>query len=229
VTTANIACWVYQLFRDGQATLEQAEAAISLSTDREFEFWRAMGEIMRGWALTQRGLLDDGIACIRMGMSSFRSTGGEIMLPYFMYLLAEAYGRLGLAKEGLITLTEAQAALDSSGERWWEAELQRLKGELILMQPDTLSSQGTEEAEACFQHALATARAQSAKSLELRAAISLSRLLRRQGKPAKARHILTAVYEWFTEGFDTTDLREARQLLEQLQAEQGGSKLCHTI
>jgi predicted ATPase len=222
VTVASIACWVYQLFRDGQATLEQAEAAISLSTDREFEFWRAMGEIMRGWALTQRGLLDDGIARIRMGMSSFRSTrstGGEIMLPYFMYLLAEAYGRLGRAKEGLITLTEAQVAIDSSGERWWEAELQRLKGELILMQPDTLSSQGTEEAEACFHHALATARAQSAKSLELRAAISLSRLLQKQGKPSEARDILTSLYEWFTEGFDTTDLREARELIEQFQAE----------
>jgi predicted ATPase len=133
-------------------------------------------------------------------------------------LLAEGYGRLGLAKEGLITLTEAQAAIDSSGERWWEAELQRLKGELILMQPDTLNSQGTEEAEACFQHALTTAHAQSAKSLELRAAISLSRLLQRQGKPASARDVLTAVYNWFTEGFDTLDLREARKLLEQLQA-----------
>jgi class 3 adenylate cyclase/predicted ATPase len=218
-TTANIACWVYQLFHDGQATLEQAEAAIALSTDREFEFWRAMGEIMRGWALTQQGLLDDGIARIRIGISSFRSTGGEIMLPFIMYLLAEAYGRLGLATEGLTILTEAQAALDSSGERWWEAELQRLKGELILMQPDTLSSQGTEEAEACFQRALATARAQSAKSLELRAAISLSRLLQKQGKPAEARDILTSLYEWFTEGFDTTDLREARELIEQFQAE----------
>jgi adenylate cyclase len=97
------------------------------------------------------------------------------------------------------------------------------------MQPDTLNSQGTEEAEACFQHALTTAHAQSAKSLELRAAISLSRLLQRQGKPAEARHILTAVYEWFTEGFDSTDLREARELLEQLQAEQGGSKSCQPI
>ena len=151
------------------------------------------------------------------------------MLPYFMYLLAEAYGRLGLANEGLRILTDAQAAIDSSGERWWEAELQRLKGELILMQPDTLNSQGTEEAEACFRHALATARAQSAKSLELRAAISLSRLLQRQGKPGDARDILTAVYNWFTEGFDTRDLREAKELLEQLQAAQGGSKSCQTI
>jgi predicted ATPase len=229
VVTANFACWVYQLFRDGQATLEQAEAAISLSADREFAFWRAMAEIMRGWALTQRGLLDDGIARIRTGMSSIRSTGSQVMMSYFMYLLAEAYGRSGLAKEALITLTEAQAAVDSSGERWCEAELQRLKGELILMQPDTLSSQRTEEAEACFHQALATARAQSAKSLELRAAISLSRLLQRQGKPASARDILTAVYDWFTEGFDTTDLREARELLEQLQAAQGGSKLCQPI
>jgi predicted ATPase len=218
VTTANIACWVYQLFRDGQATLEQAEAAISLSTDREFEMWRAMGEIMRGWAFTQQGMLGDGIAHIRTGMSAFRSTGGGIMLPYFMYLLAEAYGRLGQAKEGLRILSEAQAAIQSSGERWCEAELQRLKGELILLQPDTLNSRAIEEAEACFRRALATAHAQNAKSLELRAAISLSGLLHRQGKPGDARVILTAVYNWFTEGFNTTDLRKARKLLEQLQA-----------
>jgi predicted ATPase len=174
-----------------------------------------MGEIMRGWALTQQGMLENGILHIRTGMSAFRSTGGEIMLPYFMYLLAEAYGRLGLAKESLGILTEAQAAIESSGERWCEAEVQRLKGELILLQPDILNSQ---EAEACFRRALATARAQNAKSLELRAAISLSRLLQRQGKPASARDVLTAVYNWFTEGFDTLDLREARKLLEQLQA-----------
>jgi predicted ATPase len=218
VTTANIACWVYQLFRDGQATLEQAEAAISLSTDREFELWRAMGEIMRGWALTQQGMLDDGIAHIRSGMSSFRSTGSEIMLPYFMYLLAEAYGRFGLAKEGLRILTEAQAAIESSGERWYEAELQRLKGALILLQPDTSNSQ---EAEACFHRALAIARAQNARALELRAAISLSGLLLRRRQPANARDILTAVYDQFTEGFDTLDLREARELIEQVQAASG--------
>jgi predicted ATPase len=216
VTTANIACWVYQLFRDGQATLEQAEAVISLSTDREFEMWRAMGQIMRGWALTQQGMLDDGVAHIRTGMSSFRSTGSEIMLPYFMYLLAEAYGRFGLAKEGLTILTEAQAAIESSGERWCEAELQRLKGELILLQPDIVNSQKTDDAEACFRRALATARAQKAKFLELRAAISLSRLLRRE-QPASARDILAPVYNWFTEGFDTIDLREARNLLGHIQ------------
>jgi len=178
--------------------------------------WRAMGQIMRGWALTQQGMLDDGVAHIRTGMSSFRSTGSEIMLPYFMYLLAEAYGRFGLAKEGLTILTEAQAAIESSGERWCEAELQRLKGELILLQPDIVNSQKTDDAEACFRRALATARAQKAKFLELRAAISLSRLLRRE-QPASARDILAPVYNWFTEGFDTIDLREARNLLGHIQ------------
>jgi class 3 adenylate cyclase/predicted ATPase len=214
VTAANIACWVYQLFCDGQATLEQAEAAISLSTDREFELWRAMGEIMRGWALTQQSMLEDGVAQIRSGMSAFRSTGSEIMLPYFMYLLAEAYGRLGLTKQGLMILSEAQAAIESSGERWCEAEVQRLKGELILLDPDTGHSQ---EAESCFRRALATARAQNAKSIELRAAISLSRYLLRQEQPARAKDMLIAVYNWFTEGFDMTHLREARELLDRIR------------
>jgi predicted ATPase len=151
---------------------------------------------------------------MRAGMSAFRSTGSEIMLPYFMYLLAEAYGRLGLTKEGLMILSEAQAAIEGSGERWCEAEVQRLKGELILLDSDIVHSQ---EAESCFRRALAIARAQNAKSIELRAAISLSRYLRTQGQHASARDILIAVYNWFTEGFDTAHLRGARELLERFQ------------
>ena len=227
VTTANIACWVYQLLRDGQATLEQAEAAISLSTDREFELWKAMGEIMQGWALTQQGILDNGIAHIRTGISAFRSTGSEIMLPYFMSLLAEEYGRVGLAEKGLSILAEAEAAIENTGEFWCEAEIQRLKGELILLQPDNSNPEKAKEAEACFRRALATAHAQNAKSLELRAAISLSRLLLRRGQPAIAIDVLAAVYNWFTEGFDTLDLREARKLLEQLQTAHGGKTLSY--
>lgn len=218
VTTSNVACWVYQLFRDAQSTLDHAEVAIFLSTDREFEFWRAMGEIMRGWALSEQGTIDDGIAHIRKGMSAFRATGGEIMLPYFMCLLAEAYGRLGLAKDGLCILSEAQASIQNSGELWCEAEIQRLKGELLLTEPDISNPQKTKEAEGCFCRAIETARAQNAKSLELKAAIALGGLFQRQGKRAQARDILAPVYGWFTEGFETTDLRQAKQLLEQLRA-----------
>jgi len=136
------------------------------------------------------------------------------MLPYFMYLLAEAYGRLGLASQGLSILAEAEAAIEGSGERWCEAEVQRLKGALMLSDSGIAHSQ---EAESCFRRAIAIARVQNAKSLELRAAISLSRYLLKQGQSASAKDILIAVYNWFTEGFDTAHLREAKELLDRVQ------------
>ena len=215
---ANIASWVYQLLHDRQATWEQAEAAVSLSTEREFDFWRAMGVIGQGWALTEQGLLDKGIARLRTGVTNLRSMGGEVMMPYFMGLLAQAYASAGQIEEGLSTLAESQVALDDSGERWWQAELYRLKGELLLrrsgLQPDN-----EREVEECFRRALAIAQDQCAKSIELRAAISLSRLWQRHGKHANARHMLMEIYNWFTEGFDTPDLLEAKALIEQIECQ----------
>jgi predicted ATPase len=131
---------------------------------------------------------------------------------YFLALLAEAYGRGGQAEEGLSVLDEALAAVQKTGERWWEAELYRLKGELIL----AASAEDSAEAEAYFQHAIDIARRQQAKSLELRAAMSLSRLWQQQGKSDAARGLLAPVYGWFTEGFETADLQEAKELREVL-------------
>ena len=127
-------------------------------------------------------------------------------------MLAEAYGKVGPAEEGLRVLAEALAAVDKSGGRFWEAELSRLKGELLLMRPVC----DEPEAEACFRQAFDIAHRQQATSLELRAAMSLSRLWQQQGKREEARQLLAPTFAWFTEGFDTADLQEAKTLLEEL-------------
>jgi predicted ATPase len=135
-----------------------------------------------------------------------------LVWPLYLALLAEAYGKVGQAEAGLTTVAEALAILDKSDERMWEAELHRLKGELLLQQMASHAPQ----AEACFRQALAVARRQQAKSWELRAAMSLSRLWQRQGKRGEARELLAPIYDWFTEGFDTADLQEAKALLDAL-------------
>jgi predicted ATPase len=132
--------------------------------------------------------------------------------PYFLALLAEAYGTMGRPEDGLAALAEAQRVADDTGECWYEAERYRLQGELLLAQ----SREHQREAEACYGHALDVARGQQAKSFELRTATSLARLWQHQGKPAEARQLLGAIYGWFTEGFDTADLQEAKALLEEL-------------
>jgi predicted ATPase/class 3 adenylate cyclase len=212
---ANIASWVYQLLRDQQAAQEQAEEAVSLSIERGFELWRAMGMIGQGWALTEQEMVDDGIARLRAGLTALRSTGREVLMPYFLSLLAQAYASALQIEEGLNTLAESQVALDDGAERWWQAELYRLRGELILRRP-RFWTDDEKEAEECFRRALSTAQEQRAKSLELRAATSLSRLWQRQGRKSEARRTLASVYDWFTEGFGTPDLQDARTLLEQL-------------
>jgi predicted ATPase len=166
-------------------------------------------------ALKREFQVDDaflGIVQMREGMAACRATGAEADRPYYLALVAEAYGREGRYSEGLAMLEEALALVDQSEERYWEAELHRLKGELLLAR----SAENQVEAEACLHQALAVARRQQAKSLELRAAMSLSRLWQHQGKPETARHLLAESYGWFTEGFDTADLREAKALLAEL-------------
>ena len=143
---------------------------------------------------------------------AWHATEAEILRPYFLAFLAEAYGTLGEPEAGLAVLTEALTLIETTGERWYEAELHRLKGALLLQQ----SSDNQAEAESCFHHALAIAQNQQAKSLELRAATSLARLWQRQGKIQEARDLLAPIYNWFTEGFDTLDLKDAKALLDEL-------------
>jgi predicted ATPase len=210
----SFAAWLHQCQREKQATQERAEVVIALAAEQGLPYWVAQGTILRGWALAEQGQEEDGITQMRQGLADRRATGAELLGPYYLALLAEAYGKGGWAGEGLAVLSEALAAVDNSGERLYEAELYRLKGEILLTQEG--KGQKAEEAEARFQQALAVARRQQAKSLELRAAMSLSRLWQQQGKRAEARELLAPIYNWFTEGFDTADLQEARALLEHL-------------
>ncbi len=207
-----MAAVVHQFRREAQTVQQRAEAVIAVSTEQGFPHWLAYNTILRGWALTAQGGGAEGIAQMRQGLAAYRATGAEIHRPYFLALLAEAYGEVGQPEEGLTVLVEALAIVDNTGERNWEAEHHRLKGELLLMQ----QGQKVGEAEECFRQALDIARRQQAKSLELRAAMNLSRLWQQQGKQEEARQMLADIYGWFTEGFDTADLKEATFLLEEL-------------
>jgi predicted ATPase len=170
------------------------------------------GRLQRSWALTEQGQLAEGIDQMRQSLTTYRGTGSGLVLPYFLARLAEACGKEQHIEAGLHLLDEALTLVDKHGECWWEAELHRLKGVFRLQQ----AVSDAKQAEACFQQALGVAHRQQAKSLELRAAMSLSRLWQQQGKQAEARELLAPIYGWFTEGFDTADLQEAKTLLEEL-------------
>ena len=214
--TLMYAAWLHSLRREEQGARERAEAMITLSTEQGFTLFLALGTTLRG-ALTQQGHEEEGIAQMRQGLAALRAMGAKIGEPYFLAQLAEAYGKVGQEEEGLSMLAEALAVVDSTGERVYEAEVYRLKGELTLQQG---SVQGPEsrgkEAEECILKAVDIARTQQAKSLELRATISLARLWRQQGKQKEAHELLSKIYGWFTEGFDTKDLQEAKALLDEL-------------
>ncbi len=205
---------VHQLCGEGQVAQERAQAVIALSREQGFAFWVAMGTVLGGWALAEQEQREEGIAQMRQGLTAWRDTGAEMSRPYFRALLAAAYGKAGQALEGLSVLTEALAGVHKNMERFCEAELHRLKGEL---QSAIRNPHLEAEAEACFVKAIDMARCQSAKSWELRAVMSLSRLWQRQGKKKKARKLLAEIYGWFTEGFATADLQEAKALLEELR------------
>jgi predicted ATPase len=165
-----------------------------------------------------QGQTEEGLAQLRQGIAAWQATGAEIARPLWLAFLAEAYGTAGQAAEGLTALAEAWALVHKTDERVWEAELHRLTGELLLTQEDTQDqAHKVEDIEGCFQQALAVARRQHAKLLELRAAVSLARLWHSQGKRVAAYQLLAEVYDWFTEGFDTADLQDTRALLRELE------------
>jgi DNA-binding winged helix-turn-helix (wHTH) protein/predicted ATPase len=255
----NYAAALHYYRREQQATQEQAEAAIRFSTERGFPFWVAMGTLLRGWALTMQGRAEDGIAQMHQGLATWRAMGAVVGQAGFLAMLAEAQGEAGQAEEGLQTLAEAVALVAKTGDRYYEVEMHRLKGELMLRQfniqsakfkaehsprPQVQSPKSSRikprilhpnshvegEAEACFLRALEIARRQEAKSLELRAVMSLVRLRQQQATHAprntqhvarnrlgEAHRLLSEVYHWFTEGFDTKDLQDAKALLEELR------------
>jgi predicted ATPase len=210
--TLDWATWLHQLRREPQATQDQAEAAMALCTEQGFAQLLAFGRLLRGWVLAVRQQGEDGIAHIHQGLAAYQATGAAVGRPQQLALLAEAHGQVGQAEVGLEVLTEALTVVGQTGERSYEAEIYRLTGQLLLAR----SAAHHTEAEACFRQALDVARRQQAKSLELRAAASLSRLWQQQGKRTEAYDLLAPVYGWFTEGFDTADLQDARALLEEL-------------
>jgi class 3 adenylate cyclase/predicted ATPase len=245
----SFAAWLHQVRRERPATQERAEPAIALSTEQGFPFWLGWATVLRGWALTEQGQGEKGIAQMHQGLAIYRATGAGLGQSYFLTLLAEAFGRIGQVEEGLSALAEALTFVDKTGERFYEAELYRLEGELLLTQeglrPQAVGlREKTEGAERCFHKAIEVAQKQQAKSLELRAVMSLARLWQQQAVEqgagskergekskesgvrsqeqearlwlAEAHRMLSEVYSWFTEGFDTKDLQEAKALLAEL-------------
>ncbi len=211
----NYASLLHVWRREVQFAKERAEAVITLSNEHGFIHALNVGMIRRGWALARQGAVEEGIRQLRQGLDALRDMGTALPLSHHLALLAEAYRQGGQVEAGLQALAEALTHLDNTGERCYEAELYRLKGECLLAQSDARCKE--REAEECFRQALDVARRQQAKSLELRAAMSLGRLWQRQGKRTEAHQILAEIYGWFTEGFETPDLQEAKALLEALQ------------
>jgi predicted ATPase len=239
---------LHQFCRETQTAHDKAEALITLSQEQGFTHYLPGGMIRRGWILSEQGHGEEGIAQMRQGLATYRATVAELERPYYLALLTDAHGKNGQPEEGLAVVAEALAVVDHTGERYYEAELWRMKGELLLVQeiksqkpilsqvegakgksqkskietspqplaPSTQAEVG-QEAERYFLKAIDVARRQQAKSLELRATTSLAHLWQSQGKYHAARNTLSEVYSWFTEGFDTKDLQEARTLLEELK------------
>jgi adenylate cyclase len=208
----NYAASTHYFRREWSAAQDQAEAAEALANEQMFPQWQAMGMFMQGFALEAQGQTDEGISMLLQGISKWQDIGQEIGMPYLLCWMAETHGRSGQPEEGLRVLDDAFGRIERTGGRKLEPELHRVKGELLL----TLPGNHDTAVASCFQLALEVARHQQAKWLELRAAMSLSRLWQRQGKQDEARQLLTDVYGWFTEGFDTTDLQQAKALLEAL-------------
>jgi len=215
-----IAAALHQYRREPLKVQEYVEALMALSTEYVSPDRVARGTIRRGWTLVEQGQDEEGMAQMRQGLAIMQRIGSEVAQPIFFALLAEAYGKVGQCTEGLMVLAEAFALVDKNEERYFEAELYRLKGELLWSQDHHCETQS----ELCFRQALDVSRGQQAKSLELRAAMSLARLWQQQGKHQEARELLAPVYGWFTEGFDTADLQEAKALLEALTAEPAKSE-----
>jgi len=203
------AAWLHQICGQSQAAQSHAETAIVLSDEYGFPFWLSVGTILRGWALSERGKSEEGIAQILEGIASHQATGAKTAESWSYALLAEVYERAGRLEEGLQALTRALEIMHSTGEGFYEAEVHRLKGELLLKQDPS-------EARICLQRAIDVARKQGAKSPELRATTSLARLLAREGRRDEAHSTLAEIYNWFTEGFDTPDLKDAKALLDEL-------------
>jgi predicted ATPase len=198
------------LIGDSAALEKRADELIAIATEHGFPRWHALGTIYRGWARVKNGHVTEGLSLLRSGSAAFRGAGDAIWTPHYTALLAGACEIAGQMGEAAVLLDDALQMVARTGERWFAAELNRRKGQLLHDQ------RHYENAEAWYLEALSIARQQDAKLWELRAAVSLSRLYRNQGRHADARGLLAPIFAWFTEGFDTPDLKEAKALLDDL-------------
>jgi predicted ATPase/class 3 adenylate cyclase len=212
----DLAAVVRQYRSDAPATRVLVAEALALSEAHGLAFVGAMASILKGWALAQEDDLAEGTAQMRHGLAAQLATGAELARPYWLCLITEACFKSGAALEGLVLLDEAEAAVQHTNERYWEAEIYRLRGQLLLAASDPAAPAVVRSAEECYRRALEVARRQGARSLELRAAVSLSRLWQAADRHDEARELLAPIYEWFTEGLDHPELREAAALLDEL-------------
>ncbi|MSP12518.1 MAG: adenylate/guanylate cyclase domain-containing protein [Chloroflexi bacterium] len=203
---------LHQWRGDAQALQERVTVAIALCTRYGFDYCLRWCQILQAWARAKDQPSSKKVEELRQCITAFQANRAGIRLPYYYSLLAERYKAAGDIESGLSQVAAALAIGQQTGEEWWDAELYRLKGELLLALPGPPLA----EAEGCYEQAIEVARRQGAKSLELRAAMSMARLWQQQGKGAAARQLLAEIYNWFTEGFDTADLQEARALLDSL-------------
>jgi class 3 adenylate cyclase/predicted ATPase len=201
-----------QYSKEAGAVQQHAEGVIALSAEHGLSDYLAFATTLRGWAIATQGRHDEGIGQLQEGLALFRATGAELRRPYFLCLLAEACMQAGRLDQGLNAITEALGVANKHQEREHEAEIHRLKGELLLMEDDS----NTAEAQKCFERAIEIARQRRAKSLELRATVSLASMIAKHGRRDEAHMMLADIYNWFTEGFDTADLMDANALLEGL-------------
>jgi predicted ATPase len=203
-------CVLLSLVGDDAALGERADELTAVAAEQGFSFWRALSAIYRGWVKVKNGNVAEGISLLRSGSAAYLVTGAELWMPHNTTLLAGACEIAGQIEESLTLLDDALQIVERTGERWFAAEVNRYKGQLMLRQGHS------EAAEELYRKALSIAAEQEAKLWELRAAASLARLWRDQGRRAEARDLLAPVYDWFTEGFDTPDLKEAKALLDEL-------------
>jgi class 3 adenylate cyclase/predicted ATPase len=208
----HVNCLFHQVRGDEALVHERSSALVAFAAERGFPHVQATGTFFHGWARGAGGTIDEGIEEMRRGLAAKRAGGAEIKVPYYLGVLGAAYARARRPEEALPFLADAFDRVEETGERWFEAELHRRKGEVVL----GMSEPDRAEAERCFRKAMAVAQTQGAKLWELRAATSLARLWAEQGKRAEARNLLAPVYGWFTEGFDTADLEDAKGLLDEL-------------
>jgi predicted ATPase len=204
---------LYQVRREVDFAEEWADKNIAYATAQGFPYWRTLGSALKGWLLDQRGESELGIRLYEEGLHGYRATGSRLGLSWLLGLKGELLAKVGRIDEGLIAIEEALSHVNETDERYYEAEAHRLKGELLLRRG---GAGALAAAEPSFQKSLEVARSQQAKAWELRAATSLARLRASQGRSAEGLKVLGDVYDWFTEGFDTPDLKDARRLLDEL-------------